>query len=157
MHLKQLFVVVPAVLLTLGSGVSNAGQIINEVGVLVCVNDKWEEKEPEKGYKLVDAAQRCVLIPDDPGAEKFTEKCVGKYEYKPDGSWKATGTCTDIRPGGEKIFLSWEEGSHLKDYTITYTGGTGKYQGVTGSGTYMYENLTDNFSAGRYKQQLVLP
>ena len=36
----QLFVAVPAALFVLGSGTANAGQTINEAGVIVCVNDK---------------------------------------------------------------------------------------------------------------------
>ena len=43
----------------------------------------------------------------------------------------------DNYPEG-KISLTWEEGSHLKEYTYTKTSGTGKYQGVKGGGTYMY-------------------
>jgi hypothetical protein len=157
MNFKQLSVALPAVLLLLGSGAAKAGQTINDAGTMACVTDKWDEKEQEKGHKLVDAAMRCVLIPDDSAAPKVTEDCAGKYEYMPDGSWKATGTCTDNYPGGDKISLTWEEGSHLKEYTYTKTGGTGKYQGVKGGGTYMYENLTDTLSGGRYKGTLELP
>jgi hypothetical protein len=154
---RQLFVAVPAALFILGSGVANAGEPIKDTGAMACVTDKWDVKEPEKEHKLVDAAMRCVLIPDDPAAPKVTEDCVGKYEYMPDKSWKGTGTCTDNYPGGDKISLSWEEGSHLKEYTYTKTSGTGKYQGVKGGGTYMYESLTDTLAGGRYQGTIQLP
>ena len=52
---------------------------------------------------------------------------------------------------------SWEEGSHLKEYPFKWTGGTGKYEGARGGGTYTYENLTDTLSAGRYKGKMELP
>lgn len=156
MNLKQLFVAVPAALCILGSGVANAGEPIKDTGAMACVNDKWDVKEPEKGHKLVDAAMRCVLIPDDPAEPTITQDCAGKYEYMPDESWKGTGTCTDNYPDG-KISLTWEEGSHLKEYTYSKTGGTGKYQGVKGGGTYMYKNLTDTLSGGRYKGTIQLP
>jgi hypothetical protein len=157
MQLKQLIIAAPAALLVIFSGeAAHAGEALNDTGAMACVNDKWEEKEPEKGHKLVDAAMRCVLIPDDPAEKAMTQDCVGNYEYMPDGSWTGKGTCTDNYPGG-KVYLSWEEGSHLKEYTYTKTGGTGKYQGVKGGGTYMYENLTDTLSGGKYKGQLVLP
>ena len=107
MNFKQLSVALPAVLLLLGSGAAKAGQTINDAGTMACVTDKWDEKE-----------QRCVLIPDDSAAPKVTEDCAGKYEYMPDGSWKATGTCTDNYPGGDKISLTWEEGSHLKEIHV---------------------------------------
>ena len=116
MNLKHLFVAVPTTLLILGNGVANAGQTINDVGAIACVNDKWDEKEPEKGHKLVDYAGRCVNIPDDPAAAKKAGECVGKYEYMPDESWKGSGTCTYTLKGGDKIHESWEEGSHLKEY-----------------------------------------
>ena len=58
------------------------------------MNDKWDEKEVEKGHKLVDYAGRCVNVPNDPAAPKVAEDCVGKYEYMPDGSYKGSGTCT---------------------------------------------------------------
>jgi hypothetical protein len=153
---RQLFAVLPAAIFALGGGAADAGEPITDTGAMACVNDKWDVKEPEKGHKLVDAAMRCVLIPDDPAEPTISQDCVGNYEYVPDGSWKGTGSCTDNYPEG-KISLTWEEGSHLKEYTYTKTGGTGKYQGVKGGGTYMYQNLTDTLSGGRYKGTLQLP
>ena len=90
-NLKQLFVAVPATLFILGSGLANAGETINEAGAIVCVNDTSKELGPDKGHKLVDLAQRCVLIPDDAAVPKFTQDCVGHYEYMPDGSWRVPG------------------------------------------------------------------
>ena len=157
MNLKQLVVAVPTTLLILGSGVANAGQTIKDVGAMACVNDKWDEKEPEKGHKLVDFAGRCINVPDDAAEAKNAGDCVGKYEYMPDGSWKGSGTCSYTFKGGDKQNDSWEEGSHLKEYTYKITGGTGKYEGASGGGTYMYENITDTLAGGRCKGQVVLP
>lgn len=144
------------VMLALVSVNAAAATAIDDNGSMVCAIDKWDERELEKGHKVAESASRCVMLPADPKAEKVTEACAGKYEFMADGSWKATGTCTDTHPGGDKIFLNWEEGSHLKQYTYTKTGGTGKYEGVRGSGTYMYENLTDTLSAGHYTGTLQL-
>ena len=157
MNLKQLFVAVPTTLLILGSGIANAGQTIDDVGAMACVNDKWDEKEPEKGHKLVDFAGRCINVPNDPAAPKNAGDCVGNDEYMPDGSWKGSGTCTYTFKGGDKVNDSWEEGSQLKEYIYKFTGGTGKYQGARGGGTYMYENITDTLAGGTFKGQLVLP
>ena len=145
----------PATLLVFG--VANAGEPINDSGTMACVTDKWDEKEPEKGHKLVDAAMRCVLIPDDAAAPKITQDCVGKYEYMPDKSWKGTGSCTDNYPGGDKISLTWEEGSHLEEYKYENTGGTGKYKGAKGGGTYKTDELTTTLYGGRKKGKLELP
>ena len=157
MKLKHLFIAVPAMLSLLMPCTANAGQTINEAAAMACVNDKWDEKEVDKGHKLVDFAGRCINVPNDPADPKSAGDCVGKYEYMPDESWKGSGTCTYTFKGGDTLSDSWEEGSHLREYTYKYTGGTGKYQGASGGGTYMYENITDTLSGGTYKGQLVLP
>jgi len=56
----------------------------------------------EKGHKFVDFAGRCIGIPNDSGAPKYAEDCVGKYEYMPDETWKGSGTCTYTYKGGDK-------------------------------------------------------
>lgn len=155
MQISLRFVAVP--LLVILHSAAALGGTFEEAGALACVIDKWDEKEQETGHKLVDYAGRCVAIPDDPGASKVTEKCVGKYEYMPDGSWKGSGTCIDTyKAGGTKTF-TFEESSHLKVQTYKITGGSGKYEGVSGAGTYTNENLTDTLTAGRYKATLTLP
>lgn len=154
--MKLSFIPLFAALPLLGVGMANAGEPVKDTGAMACVTDKWDEKEPEKGHKLVDAAMRCVLVPDDPAKPTISQDCTGKYEYMPDESWKGSGTCTDNYPDG-KIYLTWEEGSHLKEYTYTKTRGTGKYEGVKGGGTYMYQSLSDTLSGGRYKGTIQLP
>ena len=155
MRLVHTFLAVAA-LSALSASTANAGQTISEAGAIACVNDKWNESEPDKGHKLVDYAGRCVHIPDD-AAAPFATDCVGKYEYMPDKSYKGSGTCTNTYKGAEKVNLTWEEGSHLKEYTYTKTSGTGKYQGVKGGGTYMYQNLSDTLSGGRFNGTIELP
>lgn len=157
MTFKLPFVVVPAALLSLGATAALAGETFQQSGALGCIIDKWNEKEVEKGHKLVDSAIRCAVIPDDPNEEKVFETCSGKYEYKPDESWKGSGICTDTYKDGSTIVMDWEEGSHLKEYTYNKTGGTGKYKGVAGGGKYTYDNINDSFSGGRYKGTLTMP
>ena len=157
MNPKQLFIAVPAAFLLFGNVPAKAGQTIEEAGALVCIMDKWDEKELEKGHKVVDSSARCVDVPDNEADPKYTQVCPGKYEYMPDESWKASGTCTDTYKSGDTKTESWEEGSALKEYTYKITGGTGKYQGASGGGTYFYENLTDTLSGGHYKGSIVLP
>jgi hypothetical protein len=65
--------------------------------------------------------------------------------------------CTRTHKGGDKTFDTWEEGSQLKEYPYKITGGTGKYQGASGGGTYIYENLTETLSGGTYKGTMELP
>lgn len=157
MKRKQILIIMPAALLILGQAAANAGQTINEMGAFGCITDKWDEKEPEKGHKLVDYAGRCVSIPNNPAEPMYTMECVGKYEFLADDSWKGAGTCTNTVKGGDKKIESWEEGSHLKEYPYKWTGGTGKYEGISGGGTFTFEKLTDTLGGGRYKGQMVLP
>jgi hypothetical protein len=74
-----------------------------------------------------------------------------------DGSWKGSGTCDLTFKGGDKLSETWEEGSHLKQYPFKITGGTGKYAGASGGGTYFYESLTDSLAGGRYNGKIELP
>ncbi|HPG88665.1 MAG TPA: hypothetical protein PLD46_03355 [Hyphomicrobium sp.] len=157
MTLRFIFAAVPAALFVLSSGSAIAAKTVEVSGTIACVNDKWDEKEPEKGHKFVEYAGRCVKIPSDPSIPKVTEACVGNYEYLPDGTWKGSGTCTSTRPGGDTTSEAWEEGSHLKAWPYTTTGGTGKYQGASGGGTYFYENLTDTLSGGTFKGKIITP
>jgi hypothetical protein len=155
---KQLLPAVLAAFLMLGAHAVNAAQTLADVGAMACVNDKWDEKEVEKGHKLVDFAGRCINVPTTPSDPKSAGDCVGKYEYMPDESWKGSGTCTYTFKGGDTVSDSWEEGSALKEeYTYKFTGGTGKYKGATGGGTYFYENITDTLAGGAYKGRLELP
>jgi len=128
-----------------------------ETGALACVTDKWDEKEVAKGHKLADWAGRCVGVPDDPASPKYTEDCAIKYEFMPDESWKASGTCTFTFPGGDTMQDSVEEGSHLTDYIYKITGGTGKYKGASGGGTYKCESLSETLCGGRFKGTVDLP
>ena len=156
MNIRQMLIAVPTALSILGVGLATAGETIDETGALACFIDKWNETEPEKGHKLVDYASRCIIIPDDSASPKATESCVGKFEYMSDSSWKGSGTCTDTYKSGDTKAISWEEGSHLKEYTYKVSGGTGKFQGAAGGGTYIYENLTDTLVGGRQKGQVKL-
>lgn len=59
--------------------------------------------------------------------------------------------------GGDTLQETWEEGSHLKEYIYKWTGGTGKYEGASGGGTYTLDSLTDTLQGGRYKGTIQLP
>ena len=149
-----------AALVLLGNGVANAGQTVDIAATIACVTDKSNETEPEKGHKFVDWAGRCIDVPNDSAAPMWTEDCVGKYEFMPDGSWKASGTCTGVFKGdkdGDQLFFTWEEGSHLKESLQKITGGKGKYDGAKGGGTYIMEELPGGLYGGRRKGKIELP
>ena len=45
MYLKYLVIAVPAALCILGNRTAIAGQTMDDVGYMACVNDKWDETE----------------------------------------------------------------------------------------------------------------
>lgn len=146
-----------AVCAVAGGGPASAGKSIIEEGARACVIDKWDVKEPEKGHKLVDYAGRCIYFPDDATLPKASDVCTGKFEFMADGNYKASGTCDTTLQGGDKKTVSWEEGTHMKEKVYKTTGGTGRYAGATGGGTYTSENITDATIVGRYKGKAETP
>ena len=155
---KRLFAPISAALLVLGIGPASAGKTVEGAGAVACVSDKWNVSEREKGHKLIDYAGRCVFIPNDVAAEKATQECAGNFEYMPDGSYKGNGTCTHTFKNGDKRYHTWEEGTHIKERgRFTITGGTGKLDGVRGSGTYALDELTDTLQGGTFTEKVELP
>ena len=110
----------------------------------------------------VKYAGRGLGIPDDRTEAPAVGSFVGNYEFRPDGSYTGSGTGTETFKDGSTTNYTWEEDSLLKEGTYKYTGGTGKYAGVSGGGTYeLYEGY-DTYKPGtlqgcRYKDQIVLP
>lgn len=133
-----------------------AGEI-KEAGALACVNDKWDEKEVAKDHKVVDYAGRCLAISNNAADGITSEDCTGKYEYMPDKSWKGSGTCVETKKDVGTRTVTFEEGSHLKEFTYKILSGTGKWEGITGSGTYSNDPVTDTLTGGRFKATITLP
>jgi hypothetical protein len=156
MKRKHLFSALAAALIVLGNGAAKAGEAINEAGAVTCATDKWNETEPEKGHKLVDYAGRCVCVDNNAAVPSRPHDCVGKYEFMPDGSWKGGGTCTSAYKDGNTLKMTFEEGSHLKASVYKITGGTGKYQGASGGGTYVCDSLSDTLCGGRFDGKVEL-
>jgi hypothetical protein len=61
--------------------------------------------------------------------DRMSVHCIF-YEQARDGQYSEAGACTEIDPDGDKINLTFQTG------TQTLIGGTGKYKGITGSGTF---------------------
>jgi len=156
--MRLAIVAAPALLLVICGPAAGAERTAEGSGAIACITDTWNVKEPETGHKFIDYAGRCIFIPSDAAADKATQECVGKFEYMPDNSYKANGTCTHTFKSGDKRFHAWEEGTHIKERgRFTITGGTGKLDGVKGSGTYALDELTDTLQGGTYTEKVELP
>ncbi len=55
---------------------------------------------------------------------------------------------------GETVSIAWQEGSGMDQNTYQATGGTGRFKGVTGGGTYKYDQLTTTLFGGRYHSKM---
>jgi hypothetical protein len=131
-------------------------------GALALVIDKWSVSEPEKGHKVVEYAGRGLGIPDDDTEPPAGGSYMGTYEFKPNGSWHGSGTGTETFKDGSTTEYTWEEGSHLEKGTYKYTRGTGKYEGVSGGGTYTLYEGYEIYKPGtlqgcKYIDQIELP
>jgi hypothetical protein len=61
--------------------------------------------------------------------DRMSVHCIF-YEQAKGDQYSETGACTEIDPDGDKIDLTFQTG------TQTLIGGTGKYKGITGTGTF---------------------
>ena len=135
----------------------------DSTGAEALVIDKWDRKAGEKGHTLVEYAGRGLSFPDDSTEPPSEGSYVGTYKLNPDGSWTGAGTGTEFFKGGDTTTYNWKEGSDLKAYTYEYTGGTGKYAGARGGGTYgLDEGVSRGYTPGtlqrrKYNDQMVLP
>ena len=124
----------------------------DESGVLALVVDKWDSKfEDKTGETLVEYAGRGVGFPDDymePAEGSYVGTYVGTYTYKPDGSWTGTGSGIETFEDGTTYYI-WKESSSGTQGTYTYKGGTGKYKGARGGGSYtLYEGVSGGYLPG---------
>ena len=67
-------------------------------------------------------------------------RCMEESKARPEG-YAFTGTCIQTDGDGDKIFMIYEgpEGG-----AVTWIGGTGKYQGITGKGTWSVADAPGN-------------
>jgi len=138
--------------------------MLNEsTGKFALVVDRWDPKEVE-GYTLVEYAGRGLGFSDDSADPWAYGSYVGTYKFMPNGKWTGSGTGTETYKGGDTTTYTWEESSDFKqNNTYKYTGGTGKYEGASGGGTYTnYEGVSASYKpvtlqGCQYKDEIVLP
>lgn len=150
---------VAAALLLAAAGTANAGEGIESSGYEAFRTNVWDVLELDEGHSLAWWRGEGVYFDDDPSAvdHMSTGECAGTYEFMPDESYTVTGFCTYTDRDGDKHFVKWWEGSDMEEGRYEYIGGTGKYAGATGGGTYVGEELTDTLSAFTTKGVMELP
>jgi len=92
--------------------------------------------------------ERLVLAFDENGLsvtngplDHMTWHCSGLADFI-NGLGQARGFCAGNDPAGDQVVFNWESEEHTPDQkvvrgTFAWTGGTGKYAGIRGAGTYV--------------------
>ena len=92
--------------------------------------------------------ERLVLAFDENGLsvtngplDHMTWHCSGLADFI-NGLGQARGFCAGNDPVGDQVVFNWESEEHTPDQkvvrgTFSWTGGTGKYAGIRGAGTYV--------------------
>ena len=121
--------------------------ITKESRTSVYIDDTWDENVG--GY----TGRELDISGDVAATMGYVE---GTYESV-NGSWMGRGTCTYIDKDGDRLYESWEEDANKGTYKTT--GGTGKYKGARGGGTYTLapQGFAEPLSGGKYDGKLELP
>src|SRR4249919_3708872 len=92
--------------------------------------------------------ERVVLAIDENGLSvtngvlnDVTWHCSGLADYT-NGLGQSQGFCAGNDPSGDQVVFNWESEKHAPGQkvvcgTFSWTGGTGKYAGIRGGGTYV--------------------
>ncbi|MEK0082544.1 hypothetical protein [Benzoatithermus flavus] len=76
-----------------------------------------------------------------PWFDRMTEHCTGQYYAGEKRSAATNGSCLYVDPDGDKVMINWTGGTVPYAGTKQVVGGTGKYAGITGQGTYTGTDL----------------
>jgi len=117
-------------------------------------NTKWEQIEvgDQEGHVLaVGEGVGIVTLLEDgiPTTDGAVERTAGLYDLNlKTGTLSARGYSTVTDRDGDKTFSVWEgkmvgqPGKARGEGTFKYVGGTGKYQGIKGGGTWVSHRIT---------------
>jgi len=86
-----------------------------------------------------------IVVWNDAGEGLYHDmsaNCVGMGSEEPDAPFTDSGYCSYVDADGDRMFEYWTETGEGKG-TDTLLGGTGKYAGIQGGGTYEYSYTPD--------------
>jgi len=94
---------------------------------------------------LVATEEHNFCVSNDPMFGHLTSHCFGVADFTK-GVGQNQGRCVETDPAGDQIVLSYDTGNFTLGKTfkgsLTLIGGTGKFAGITGGGTYVYDGFT---------------
>jgi hypothetical protein len=77
-------------------------------------------------------------------AQAAASRCLGSYHARQGAVDNHSGFCVGIDADGDQWFFTYQAAWTVESAqtgTFTYVGGTGKYQGISGRGTFTYQPL----------------
>jgi hypothetical protein len=115
----------------------------------------------EEGHIILIFENATVFF-DEARGEKFTDRGVGFMDINPNkpAEMYMTGYGVHTNKDGDKMTRSYKGKPVAKDQwkgVFTITGGTGKYEGVSGSGTWTSNRLTPKQSYVEVEGEMEMP
>ncbi|WP_456684439.1 hypothetical protein [Bradyrhizobium sp. P5_C11_2] len=103
----------------------------------------------KSGDKNVVYLELNGITTNDAGGQMFNNvgtRCMGLREMT-GSAVHSRGSCVDVDTDGDQFYSDFD--ADAKGGVHTFTGGTGKYKGLTGSAPYTYTNLKGPEGANR--------
>jgi hypothetical protein len=107
----------------------------NCTGYDALVTQSAETTDLGKGHSLTLIRQTSILISGDaPIYNLLSGECQGSILATPDGKIHANGHCARRDKDGDTVSIEWMQPPGTEKSMWKLTGGTGKFEGKTGSG-----------------------
>jgi hypothetical protein len=147
-----------AVAMLVSAGSAHAQQMTEEKGVDSFVFDT-RVLELEEGHSITLSFGRGIEVADDPAMPTHMSAidCAGMIENFPDKTYKGNGYCTLTAADGSKLFQRWQEGTDMAEGRYETFGGTGKFEGAKGEGTYTVAEIPMGRGVSMWKGRIEYP
>ena len=151
--------IIAGALATLLAGAASAGERLEQSGREAFSTDVWEMLELGEGHAVALWRGHGIAYSDSPESPLHlaTIDCAGAFEFMPDGTQRDRGHCTYTTRDGDKLFDRWWRSPDMEAARYEWIGGTGRWAGATGGGTYSVTQLDDRLLSVSYSGTLVLP
>jgi hypothetical protein len=147
----ELTIVAVAMLLST-AGLTKAQEIKKEEGVDSFVFET-RVLELDEGHSVMLTFGQGVEVAADPSMPTHMSAidCAGMIENFPDKTYKGNGYCTLTAADGSKLFQRWQEGTDMAEGRYETFGGTGKFEGAKGGGTYTVGEIPNGRGVSMWK------
>jgi hypothetical protein len=162
MYCKKVFVLTTALILVFGmTTYAIAGEKIKAHGTSVTTKYEMMKVGDVEGHVIMISEQKQVYFNEITG-DKWTSSGYNIMDgnMKTGAGWWLKGYGVSTYPNGDKSFRSYEGTPVGKGHwkgTWKVTGGTGKYKGATGGGTWDSKTLEQGISYSEVEGEIEYP